>query len=345
MNPIVFQSKKERAYLVKKRNGLNKYIFILFYMIFFTSFLWSETKTGAAEKDSSYQISAGISEGMLFGTSFELVYEMSDIVVSELRWEMKPLFYLGSFVELSQKNPLDSAGFYAKLGLKLGIPSTSGFMEDRDWNAVGYQLSHFSSSTNLTDSAVLLDLTFGVSIPLFSTIIITPLVGWSYMHYKWTARDGYAQYGKELPDGHNEVWDESLPKIPFYGPVVAYVQDWIIGSVGLSVKYPFLKRFLVEGSFLFSPLIWVYAVDDHFLRRIRFTDDLHGGYFLEPALSFSFFFNQKMRLSLQASYRYTNNTKGFSQTHDIKTNAFMGKSPAGAEYQVWDTGISFTYSF
>ncbi len=323
--------------------NLFKYFVIIFLICYTSPLLFSEQDQDNNKKESNYQFSTGASLGMLYGTSFELVYRTGDILLSELTWDMKPLFYFGSFVEFSRKDPMEKTGFYAKLGLKFGFPANTGFMEDRDWEAANYELSNFSRHDNFTNSALLLDFAAGISIPGFSTVIITPFLGFNYMHYKWTGRDGYLQYAS----GTN-AWDDSLPKIPCYGPVISYSQNWIIFSAGFSVRYPFLKRFVIEGGFSFSPLILVYALDDHFLRStkgLQFHDEVSGGYLLEPTLGFTYRFTPKMQLNLKASYRYTNNTKGNSQGYNNENDSLVSVSLAGAEYQVWDLGLTFSYNF
>jgi outer membrane protease len=313
-------------------------------------FLFSETNDDPAEKESAYHFTADISMGMLYGTSFELVYRDRNTILSELRWDVKPLFYIGSSVEFSLRNPMERPGFYGKLGLKVGFPTQSGYLEDRDWLAADNGLSHFSKHTNITDSALLLDASYGISIPIKSTIIFTPLMNFHYMHYKWTGQDGYTQYAEETFPGSGiyESWNESLPKTNIYGPGIGYSQDWLILSLGMSLRYPFMEKFLIEGSFAFSPIILVFATDDHYRREtngIQFKDKLIGGYLLEPALAFTFRFNQKMGLNLKASYRYIHDSKGYSNAYDNSNDALIGTSRAGVRYQVWDMGLTFRYRF
>ncbi len=332
-----------------KKTLLLKRFFITLLICFSTSVLFGETDNEQSEKDSDYQFSINASAGMLYGTSFELVYRTSSALLSELRWDMKPLFYWGSSVEFSRRDPASKPGFYAELGIKTGIPANTGFIEDRDWDLIFGELTHFSKHDNITNSALLFDASLGFSIPVFSTgIVVTPLLGFHYMHYQWTAQDGYTQYAK---DNNANVWDESLPKTPSYGSVVGYSQDWIIGSFGMSVQYSFLERFTVEGRFLFSPLILVYAKDNHYQREnygglgIRFYDEVSQGYMLEPALSLTFSFTRNIKLNLKTSYRYIDNSKGDAYAYNNTGNHLISISLAGAEYQVWDAGITFTYCF
>lgn len=321
---------------------LKKIIFIIF-MFHTINLLFCETNTGKGESD--YQFRTGISASMLYGTSFELVYQTEDKLLSELRWDMKPLFHIGSFLEYSLKDPAEKVGFYGNIGLKAGFPAKTGFMEDRDWLSAEYGLSHFSKHDNDTNASVLLDMSLGLSIPVVSALVIRPLLSFHYMHHKWTAYHGYFQYGENISDGVYEAWDDSIPKTYLHGSVVGYSQDWLIFSVGTSAQFSFLKRCILEGSFLYSPLILVYATDDHYLTNTQYRDTASGGYLLEPAAAFSFIFNQKMRLSLKASYRYIHDSKGHSYEYPRYENVLQGKSNAGAEYEVWDIGITFSYGF
>ena len=326
-------------------------IFHCFVIIFLTACpktgLYAETET-PGKKEFSYQFTAGYTAGMLYGDSFEIVYRTSSILVSELTWNLKPLFYMGSFLEFSRKNPTEKLGFYSKLSLKFGFPSKTGYMEDRDWLTADYGLSHFSKHDNYTNSAVLLDFTAGLSIPLFSKLVITPYLGFNYMMYKWTARDGYTQYGSYISDNIYNPWDESLPKTNCYGPVVSYTQDWFIFSFGVSAVFPFLERFAVEADFLFSPLIIVNALDDHYIQSpggVQFHDEVYGGYMLQPSLGFTFKLTPKMQLNLNGQYRYIHNSRGYSYKYFNSTGTFSTASLAGAGYQVWDIGVIFGYTF
>jgi outer membrane protease len=322
-----------------KRKFLLKLTFI-FSLLCITVFLFAETGDNLEKSESSYQFSAAFSAGMLHGSSFELVYRTKNDVLSELRWDMKPLFYLGAFAEFARRNPLEKPGFYANLGVKAGIPAKTGFMEDRDWMSANNQLSHFSKHDNNTKSTFFLDASLGFSVPLFDSLIITPVLGFHYMYYRWIARDGYYQYAE-----NGGIWDESLKKKAVFGSAVGYSQDWFLFSLGISLKYPFLERFLLEGSFLFSPLIYIAATDDHYLTKTRFYDESKGGYMLEPALILTFSFNRRIKLNLKASYRYIRDSQGYSYAYDSESNAYKGASLAGAEYEMWDAGINFIYSF
>ncbi|MDR2901154.1 MAG: omptin family outer membrane protease [Treponema sp.] len=318
--------------------ALSKKLFFIIVLLFCATFLlFSQT---------NYQLSTGVSAGMLYGSSFELVYRTRDDVVSELRWDMKPLFYLSSFLEYARTDPFSRSGFYARVGLKGGFSGKTGFMEDRDWMAAENALSHFSKHDNITNEALLLDASFGYSFPFFSSFIITPLLNFHYMRYDWTGLNGYAQYGDEIVrDVLYEAWDESIPKSYLSGAVIGYSQNWLIPSFGLSLQCVFFERVLLDGSFLFSPWIWVFSVDDHYARDLRYYDSSSGGYLLEPRFALSFVFNKKMKLILNGSYRYTNDSKGDSRSYDSESDIFLGTSLAGAEYQVWDAGITFSYSF
>jgi outer membrane protease len=335
-----FHTKPLRHEVLKFFAPFRLFVIVFFFIFCTTAFLFSETDNNSTKNQDSYQFSTGISAGMLHGTAFELVYHTKNILLSELRWDMKPLFYIGTFLEYSQKNPLEDFGFYGNIHLKGGFPAQTGSMEDRDWLASGNQLSRFSTHENYTDSAFLIDASLGISVPLFSSFIVKPLLNFHYMDYKWNSKNGYTQYAE-----NDTIWDDSVPKKPIFGSVVGYSQKWFIFSLGFSLQYHFFKRFMLEGNFLFSPLIFIHAIDDHYLGNIRYYDNSKGGYMLEPALSFIFSINNNMNLNFKASYRHINNSKGSSYAYNTENNSFFGESRVGAGYKAWDIIINFRYSF
>ena len=98
-------------------------------LVFGTAGLWAE------EKEPDYVFTYSASLGVLYGQGEEIVYKTSgeDRYLSELLWDLKPLFYHQSALDFGKTRPLRGPGFWGSLSLRLGIPAGSGNMEDRDW--------------------------------------------------------------------------------------------------------------------------------------------------------------------------------------------------------------------
>jgi outer membrane protease len=198
-----------------------------------------------------YRISLAAGAGVLLGHAEEIVYKNSyeDTYLSQLLWDLKPMVYLGSALSLSRADPLAGLGAAADLSIKFGLPILSGTMEDRDWQnkTDPGMLTDFSSHNAYIQGAMLLDLSGGISIPIASTVVIKPLVSFSYMRFSWIGKDGYGEYRKTVGGVYIDDWD----KVTWQGTVISYDQNWIIFSpVGLGVFWPVRRSLSLDFRFL-----------------------------------------------------------------------------------------------
>ena len=273
---------------------------------------------------------------MLYGAGEEIVYKTPDTYLSQLLWDIKPLFYLGTDMGFSRVNPLAGWGVALGLSLKFGLPGEVGIMEDRDWQSDDHNhVTDFSSHENNIQGAVILDITAGVTLPIASRLVLGVYLGFSYMRFSWAAENGYYQY-------EDTRWAE----IPIYGPVISYSQTWFIFFPGLSLSVPFLKLFSWEARFAITPLLFCFAEDDHFARQLRFRDRLeHQGLFLEPALSLTVSPRPNLDISLSVSYRYLG-ARGYSEAQNATGNgSYVEAGNAGASFSALDAGLSVKIRF
>jgi outer membrane protease len=297
-----------------------------------------------------YTISIASTAGFLYGYGEEILYKYpgKDTYMSQLLWNIKPLFYAGGVLDFSRINPMEKLGFFTSLSLKFGFPSQTGIMEDRDWLAPGDELSHYSRSDNYTNRALLLDYLVGLSLPLRSFALLKFHWSFSWMSFYWTGRDGYTQYAKKTGDTYLPL-DGSVEKNSLHGSSISYSQDWIITSPGLALLIPLPYRFAVELSVQISPLAFCFARDDHVLRALEFLDYVYGGLYMEPKGDISFSFLNRCQLSLYVSYRYVKGAQGESYGRETSTgtNGDFYKSTlnAGASFYTLDSGLSFKIRF
>lgn len=293
-----------------------------------------------------YSLELGASAGFLYGVSKELVYTEpgSDTLLSELDWAMEPLFYWGLRVELRPARARAS-GFVARLALRSGFAGYAGTMTDTDWMNGDGTKTHFSAHDSYVEQAFLADLRAGWTFPLGRTLQLLPYAGVGYMHFRWTARDGYLQYaGYNSGTGQYNEWSSSLPKTDLYGTGIGYEQLWFLPYLGAELAWTATERWTLAGSLSAAPWAVCADQDDHYLRGLQFTETTSGGFALEPRLEATLKLSDRTSLSLAGSYRFATGLRGDVTISYIGTNSATSEESdtAGVEYSVFDFGATFS---
>jgi len=274
----------------------------------------------------AYSFSLGTQLGFVHGQSLEFVYQGNNTgeLLSELRYDMEPVFYLGLQADFGRADLMSAPGVFTSLSFKIGIPGDSGTHQNRDWRIAG-TLTDFSSHTNKTRDFYWLDALFGISIPVRSNFYITPFLSGSWMHLAFTGRDGHGFY----------IW-RTPPDVSFEGSeVIHYKQDWFIIAVGFSAGTNIFYPFSFAFSFQISPFSHCIATDQHLTNNRTFRDNTARGLFLEPRGRVSFALN-RFDFSLEAAYRYIGRTIGPSRIDDGNTGHFVPSGDAGAGLSLFD---------
>jgi outer membrane protease len=302
--------------------------------------------------ESPYTVSVTPQFGFLWGQGEEQVYRDSgtDDLISQLLWDSKPLWYAGTSLEFIQRDPLSKPGFFGVFTMKFGIPAETGAMEDRDWQTPKGELSNYSHHDANTDSAMILDLAAGFSIPIRRLVTARLSLGLSYMHYAWTAHGGYLRYGRYYSS--TKTYDpltESDKPIPVSGAIISYSQDWLLLPIGIS--FDILPGSLFSGLIWFNmgPMLKFVGRDNHYLlvntgNWNQFIDEITGGYSLEPGVEFRFSPSRRLALRLRFSWRsITANSHGASYGAITGINYpgsfFSFGNLAGGLFQALDSGI------
>jgi outer membrane protease len=293
----------------------------------------------------SYALSVAPLAGFLYGYGEEIVYKSpgNDTFLSQLLWDIKPLWYTGGLLDFSRINPMEKMGFFTVLSLKFGFPGNTGIMEDRDWEAPADALSHYSRSDAYTNGALLLDYVLGLSLPLKQFALLKLYWGGSWMSFHWTSRDGYTQYASFSNNAYLPL-DDSTPKRPLYGTSINYSQNWLISYPGAALCIPLPRGFRAALSFQISPLIYCVAWDDHLLRDIEFRDYITGGLYMEPRGDAAFSFGNRFELSLYVAYRFIKGAHGETYSRETGLNSggefTVNSEDAGAAWYALDSGLS-----
>jgi len=296
------------------------------------------------DQNRAYSLSTWTSFGAFLGQAEELVYPSSKYkaeLLSQLLWEIKPVFYYGLSLDFSRTEPMDKWGFFGTLSLRNGIPGKSGEMEDRDWMSVeNSALTNFSVHDNFTNTLFFFDVNAGISLPI-RQILLRPYVTMSYMFFSFTGQYGHGTYAR--PTG-NETYapiNENPDHVSFSNreKVINYTQTWIAFAPGIAVSY-YLYRFYAEVFFNISPLVSCAGVDEHLERSNVFKDNMRGGIYLEPGFHFSFIATRRLHFTLDASWRFIGGTRGKSWWGSpIGTATFVQQGEAGAGLSLFNLGL------
>ena len=273
---------------------------------------------------SGMELTASTGTGIIYGVAKELVYSTSayngqSYTESELDWALQPL--LVGKASLSLRT---SIGLAASLELGLGVPLRTGSVSDSDW--LNYDVNGDPTRTNysqqdcFTERAVLLDARVGWEAPLTGWLILQPFLLFEFMDFKWTARDGYAQYPVGYP-GSGPPYVPSQVQTPVSGVVIIYEQTWYIPAAGIETTFH-AGDFGGTVSFAFSPFAFCSDVDNHLAAAKDFYDTMSNGLLLEPGLSL-WWRTGNRRISLDISYRHIGGLLG--NTSVVLTG--IGKPP------------------
>ena len=290
----------------------------------------------------------GTQFGFIHGQALELVYSLphdtKNDLLSELRYDMKPVFYYGLTASFGKKNPYISPGFLASLSFKAGVPGYSGTHENRDWMSnEDDALTNFSSHTNNTKEMLIADIILGATIPAASNIYIKTFITGGWTRFSFSGSDGYLQYAKLGVDGYGSIKDAE--KKPCYGEVITYQQDWLLLAFGVSIGTTLIHPLSFDFSLKLSPLTYCAATDHHLLRNDVFKDFTKFGFYFEPEINASILLKQ-FELSLNFAYRYIGRTKGttFIKYHDSSAYS-PASNKAGAGLSVYDTRFLAVFHF
>ena len=289
--------------------------------------------------------SLGISPqfGMVYGQAAEIVYsdgKTKNELLSQLLWDMKPLFYTGAALDFGRTNPMEKWGFFSGLSFKAGIPARSGKMEDRDWqSSQNTALTNYSAHDNETREFFWLEGTAGVSIPIKSLFALRTYIGVSYMRFSFTGWNGSLRYATGSGGQYGSINDAK--EIELFGKVINYTQDWLLIAPGVSAELRFLRLFSGALFFQISPLIWCADLDEHLMRepQMQFNGYTRWGLFLEPRARLAFNPDERLSLSLEFAWRYVAGSRGEAYQRPLSGGEYAPSGEAGTGLSMTDTGF------
>ncbi|MDR1318983.1 MAG: omptin family outer membrane protease [Treponema sp.] len=323
--------------------------FALLVIIFFTpgAPVSGQSSGGQSSgREREYVFSIAPRFGLLYGHAEEIVYPTNTkgTYLSQLLWNMKPLFYYGFTADIARGDTMEKWGWFSGLSCKFGIPQISGIHENRDWMSyVDSDLTHFSSHDNLTRELFFFDFSAGLSFPVKKLLWVKAFGNVSYGHFSFSGLDGYGRYAR-IRNGDYDSINNSPQEYDYSGKVINYTQEWIILSPGFSAGARFLKNFSFEFSFLISPFIYCADLDEHLTTGTQYRDYMGWGLYLEPRVLLSWAPLAWLDVSLETGWRYISGTRGETYSRPLgKGNYAGGSSEAGAGLSLLDAGLFFKF--
>jgi|GEM_PF-1008319 len=314
----------------------------------------------ADDSAPAISLTTGAKFGAFYGMANEFVYNQAfsaDYKDSELDWPLEPMIFTGAALSLDSR-----VGFFVTLDVRQGFAGTAGEMTDSDYLNGDGQRTHFSQSDSYAERANLLDLKVGWDFYRQGALRIGAFGAFSYMDFKWSARDGYLQYpttGQPFdPANPYPLWSPNETKTPIYGTGIIYETAYVGGAFGLRARYAFQGGFSVDASFAFTPIQRCYTEDNHVLRQIDFYSTLSGGFMIEPRVAVEYVLLPRATLRLEVGYRYSWGLKGDltevnTGTTSVTTgfpyyagpaSAFTGTNDSGASLSLLDASLGLSIS-
>jgi outer membrane protease len=314
-------------------------------VIIFCANSYAEESEGASSEGTSgeknYCFSLGPQFGFVLGQALEIVYpingETKGEFLSELKWDMKPVFYYGIQAEFNRVDMMKAPGFFSSISFNAGIPADSGVMEDRDWQSrENGNLTNYSIHTNKTNVFLRFDAVCGASFPTNNNLVKL-FIGGSWMRFDFTGRDGYGIYARIKNSNTYYPIEDNPDKYDYSGEtVISYQQDWLILAAGFSIGTNVFYPFSFDVSFQISPLTYCAATDNHIKRDTIFRDFTVLGLFIEPSFNISFAV-KPVELSLGLNYRYIGKTRGESYINANNSGFNLDSHKAGAGLSMFDS--------
>jgi outer membrane protease len=288
----------------------------------------SAQETGLASGLAGYEepytwesetLSFGISAGWLTGQSHEFFYDGAGDKISELIWDMNHAYTFNA-----------DLGIALLPTLKLNARGTWGgdidsHMEDYDWLALEYGQTDWThrsihDETELEHFARF-DINLQYDVIQDEALIISGLLGARFTGVKWSAYGGEFVYTTDPAT----TFRDDIFTLPDSTLGITYVQNWAVAYAGVSGT---LKSgsWRLSGSIIGSPLAYGSDEDDHWLRSIKFENDLHRTNFVGTSAEAVYFFADHYEVFLNANAERYFRTKGDKTVND------------GTEVEFNDTG-------
>jgi outer membrane protease len=264
--------------------------------------------------------------GALFSTAREFVLKSNNDVISRLDWPI-----IAPYISVMPK--LSIYKFVVQTSVTSAIPplSACGKMEDFDFILPdSNSVSHYSIHDIYLDKYYTVSVQAGRQIAIKRiNFDITPMAGFLFSSRKWSAMNGYVQYPP-----NNQAWTGGEEKRTVTGTVISYEQAVYAPFIAVEARLA-LSNFLFALSAHFSPYMWAYSLDTHFVTSVQYYDTMNGGLAGGVSLSARYYFGGgkpadgggSLHLGLGLSCAY----QGMRSAAGLTSDSFIGITESNFE--------------
>jgi outer membrane protease len=239
------------------------------------------------------------------GDAREYVYA-DDKLLSELIWDMKPMVSIGAAIDVGW-----TGGLLVSAEASAAIPGTTGSMRDSDWLNLLSDGTEYKTTYSKHDADLefaywgKIDLGWDILLPVTGPgstdrVSLVPSIGFKFMNWKWNGTDGYLQHTGTTGTTDNgewifAPWTKGTAKTDAKGTVISYQQQYWMPTGALAVSVPLGSRFRIDAGCSGTPMVWCYALDEHFIPKStgdysdpagenQYFDMMSSGWMIEPEL-------------------------------------------------------------
>lgn len=312
---------------------------------------------GTLFASENFNLSLDLDFGLLNGHVYEYVFDDSnqntDHMESKLDWDVKNIPYF----ELSAQADIWKY-VYVEADAKIGIPKSSGNMQDYDWlnsMATSYpdipdswaddpatELTNYSKHNNSLLSYYDVNIFLGGNITIPSTSVkITPFLNYNYWFIGFDGSNGYREY--KIENFERKYYKQS---------VISYKQEYNSLLLGTTVSATFNQSFFISGSLMFSPMLnFNTSIDNHKTRNDVFIDLINNTFEVKAKVQAKYIYNDLLNFGLKSSIQYIPVAKGADYMNPPQKDGkyYLGKPAEGVQGGtssfLWTLSISCGITF
>ncbi len=287
--------------------------------------------------NSTIPVSMSVEIGVANGQARELVYlEDKGQKISELQWEIDNVVLAGfkgsfDFTDWLRFN----GGFWTNL-----TNGDNGRMDDYDWGIPadprGWE-SRYNARTSV-ERVFMTDTNLEAILFKSQYVDISGLVGFKFDNWKWDSKDGTFVHSFN-------GWRSETMNFPEGESVIGYEQWFYTPYLGLQTDSDFgdfkLKTY-VKGTIY----AWGNDEDHHYLRNLRFNEDIYNIKFLGAGISGSYSFTPNVFSSISFDYQKYYRQVGHTKVTDTATGESSKTSnSAGMDNESIHLSIELGFNF
>lgn len=310
---------------------MKKLLVFVFSLLLFTASVTAEITDPDVYTFSMEPIVA-LKNGHLDENIYEKLSDDEEYKVSQLEWQMKPIWMFGGKLTSSLWNFSLSGSMIA------GYSDETGVLKDTDYTMYDGKITMYSEHPitlkNNIEMTGTLAYTFRFAEDAFK---IAPFASFTYSTIEWEARNGFFQY----PTGGNSYWNENLPKTEYSGKVITFSQKMWYPSAGVNFGVNILSVVNLEANFSAAPYIWAKSKDIHHITNTEFQDNLKKGYGLFGDFKISYSFYDYHTISIFGSATMINDLKGTVKQGSSGSYTELNNTIAENVTSAYTVGISY----